>query len=233
MPHPTRISAQNSQYSSTGVGFHIRNDLNALTTAIYPLFPSQALALRRAHTCMCARIAAIRLLFSIRLRHQSDPKSRPNRKHFRCTLSTTYPHLLAKFTTATIQQPQSDHTTTARPHRHDYAATKQHPTNDPANPNQRTGKTCETTTTRQQNHTHTTATTPTSRPKNHPISLPVHLRFTCESLAPARHHFPILAAYNQGTIQPHLNHIHSTTESTNQADRIKQPSDPTRPNHAT
>lgn len=110
----TRISAQNSQYSSTGVGFQIRNDLNGHTSAIYPLFPSQARLLRRAHTSMRARIAATRLLFCIRVRHQTDPKSRPNRNNFRCTLSTSYPQSLVKFTTAPIQLRVSTFTTTTR-----------------------------------------------------------------------------------------------------------------------
>ena len=56
-----RNSAQNSQYSSTGVGFQIRNDLCATTTARYPLIPSQAPAPRRAHTSAGARTSAILL----------------------------------------------------------------------------------------------------------------------------------------------------------------------------
>lgn len=54
-----RISAQNSQYSSTGVGFQIRNDLYHHISAGYPLFPSQAPAPRRAHTSAGARTSAI------------------------------------------------------------------------------------------------------------------------------------------------------------------------------
>ena len=59
MPSMNRNSAQNSQYSSTGVGFQIRNDLCATTTARYPLIPSQAPAPRRAHTSAGARTSAI------------------------------------------------------------------------------------------------------------------------------------------------------------------------------
>lgn len=66
----TRKSAQNSQYSSTGVGFQIRNDLYDLISAGYPLFPSQAPASGRTHTCMCARKSAIFRRFSIRVRMQ-------------------------------------------------------------------------------------------------------------------------------------------------------------------
>lgn len=65
-----QISAQNSQYSSTGVGFLIRNDLYDLISAGYPLFPSQAPASGRTHTCMCARNSAIFRRFSIRVRMQ-------------------------------------------------------------------------------------------------------------------------------------------------------------------
>lgn len=66
----TRYSAQNSQYSSTGVGFQIRNDLYDLISAGYPLFPSQAPASGRIHTCMCARNSAIFRRFSIRVHMQ-------------------------------------------------------------------------------------------------------------------------------------------------------------------
>lgn len=218
MPHPTRISAQNSQYSSTGVGFQIRNDLNALTTAIYPLFPSQALALRRAHTCMCARIAAIRLLFSIRVRHQSDPKSRPNRNHFRSTLSTTYPHLLAKFTTATIQQPQSDHTTTARQHLHACTTSRKHLHNHTATTMQRPNNAQPTT---QQSPTNDQTkpakplprdykTTPTQpRQPQHAArkTIPYHFQFTCGSLASyLRRHDTISPSWPR-TIRVQSNHI--------------------------
>lgn len=66
----TRKSAQNSQYSSTGVGFQIRNDLYGDISARYPLFPSQAPASGRTHTCMCARKSAFFRRFSIRIRMQ-------------------------------------------------------------------------------------------------------------------------------------------------------------------
>lgn len=66
----TRESAQNSQYSSTGVGFLIRNDLYDHISASYPLFPSQAPASGRTHTCMCARKTAIFRRISIRVRLQ-------------------------------------------------------------------------------------------------------------------------------------------------------------------
>lgn len=66
----TRYSAQNSQYSSTGDGFQIRNDLYGHISARYPLFPSQAPASGRAHTCMCARKSAFFRRFSIRVRMQ-------------------------------------------------------------------------------------------------------------------------------------------------------------------
>lgn len=66
----TRKSTQNSQYSSTGVGFQIRNDLYGHISARYPLFPSQAPASGRTHTCMCARKSAFFRRFSIRIRMQ-------------------------------------------------------------------------------------------------------------------------------------------------------------------
>lgn len=66
----TRKSAQNSQYSSTGVGFQIRNDLYGHISARYPLFPSQAPASGRTHTCICARKSAFIRRFSIRIRLQ-------------------------------------------------------------------------------------------------------------------------------------------------------------------
>lgn len=69
----TRYSAQNSQYSSTGVGFQIRNDLYGHISARYPLFPSQAPASGRTHTCMCARKSAFFRRFSIRIRMQHVP----------------------------------------------------------------------------------------------------------------------------------------------------------------
>lgn len=66
----TRYSAQNSQYSSTGVGFQIRNDLYGQISARYHLFPSQAPAAGHTRTCMCARNSAIFRRFSIRVRMQ-------------------------------------------------------------------------------------------------------------------------------------------------------------------
>ena len=82
-------SAKNSQYSSTGVGFHIRNDLRAITTAHYPLSPSQAPALGHTHTCTCARIAAILLVISIRTQSQADPNSRPKTSYLMRTSSSS------------------------------------------------------------------------------------------------------------------------------------------------
>lgn len=66
MQIPQPKSAQNSQYSSTGVGFHIRNDLYPSTTARYALFPSQERALAPAYTCMSCTIAPIRLPMPLR-----------------------------------------------------------------------------------------------------------------------------------------------------------------------
>lgn len=66
----TRYSAQNSQYSSTGVGFQIRNDLYDHISAGYPLFPSQAPASGRTHTSAGARTSVIFLQICRRSRSQ-------------------------------------------------------------------------------------------------------------------------------------------------------------------
>lgn len=68
MVQMTRLSAQNSQYSSTGVGFQIRNDLYDHISAGYPIFPSQAPASGRTYTCMCAQSSAIFRRISIHVR---------------------------------------------------------------------------------------------------------------------------------------------------------------------
>ena len=163
-------SAQNSQYSSTGVGFHIRNDLCATTTGHYPLSPSQAPALRRTHTCTCARISAILLVISIRTQSQADPNSRPKTKHFMRTSSSSAFKKLNSYHTATHLQLNSD-----------YAATHLHFINSQVTTHQLLNSTIATTD-MQPRHPYNAA--------NKCVKL--CLRITCRSLASHLHlHDPI------------------------------------------
>ena len=101
---PQPKSAQNSQYSSTGVGFHIRNDLYPSTTARYNLYPSQRRAHAPTHTCMSSTIAPIRLPM-------------PLRKHAFIVISTTTSTDNSITTTSTT--PHHEHnTTSSAPYQH-------------------------------------------------------------------------------------------------------------------
>ena len=116
-------SAQNSQYSSTGVGFHIRNDLRATTTGHYPLSPSQAPALGHTHTCTCARISAILLVISIRTQSQADPNSRPKTSNLMRTSSSSVPRRLNSNSFTARWRLNSDHTAAHLQLNSDHAAT--------------------------------------------------------------------------------------------------------------
>lgn len=135
----TRYSAQNSQYSSTGVGFQIRNDLYGHISARYPLFPSQAPASGRTHTCMCARKSAFFRRFSIRVRMQHVTNTPAitcqymptsflaHHQHILNTNFTYTPGLISAFTTPTLLLP--GHSSTASHRRcRSILSTKQTPT---------------------------------------------------------------------------------------------------------
>lgn len=209
MAQSRQNSAQNSQYSSTGVGFHIRNDLRAITTGHYPLSPSQAPALGHTHTCTCARISAILLVISIRTQSQADPNSRPKTKHFMRTSSSSAPTRLnsRSFTarwrlhsnsTATLRQLNKDHTAahlqlnsnqtaTHLQLNSDYAATHLHFINSWSTTHQLLNSTIATPA-KQQRHPYNAA--------NKCVKL--CLRITCRSLASHLHlHDPI------ATSRPH------------------------------
>ena len=205
----TRISAQNSQYSSTGVGFLIRNDLCVKTTALYTHFPSQAPALGHTYTCTCARISAILLVISIRTQSQADPNSRPQTKQIMRTSSSSAPTRLnsRSFTarwrlhsnsTATLRQLNKDHTAahlqlnsnqtaTHLQLNSDYAATHLH---------------FITSWTKTHQLLNSTIATPDKQPR-HPYNaankcVKLCLRITCRSLASHLHlHDPI------ATSRPH------------------------------
>ena len=182
-------SAQNSQYSSTGVGFHIRNDLRAITTGHYPLSPSQAPALGHTHTCTCARIAAILLVISIRTQSQADPNSRPKTKHFMRTSSSS-----------ALQKLNSNHTATHLQLNSDYAATHLH------------FITPWSTTHQLLN---STIATPDKQPR-HPYNaankcVQLCLRITCRSLASYLHFHDPIAPSRPRTITAKLNLICSSS----------------------
>ena len=203
MAQSRQNSAQNSQYSSTGVGFHIRNDLRATTTGHYPLSPSQAPALRHTHTCTCARISAIFRRISIRTQSQADPNSRPKTKHFMRTSSSsalrqlnsnhtathlqlnsdyaaTHLHFITPWT-KTHQLLNSNHTATHLQLNSDYAATHLHFINSPVKTHQLLNSTIATTD-KQPRHPYNAA--------NKYVQL--CLRITCRSLASHLHlHDPI------------------------------------------
>lgn len=177
----TRNSAQNSQYSSTGVGFQIRNDLYDLISAGYPLFPSQAPASGRTHTCMCARNSAIFRRFSIRVRMQYVTNTQaitgqymPTSflAHYQRIHKTNFTSpwaLISAFSTATLLLPGHSSTTSHLR--------------------------CSTY--------HSSKQTPTACRKNAYTTLAGHLKFTCESLAISTCYRHTAAAYNQGTIEVH------------------------------
>lgn len=91
MTNPQPKSAQNSQYSSTGVGFHIRNDLYPYATARYTRYPSQRRAPAPAHTCMSTTIAPIRLPISMR-KHAFIVISATTSTDNTITTTSTSPH---------------------------------------------------------------------------------------------------------------------------------------------
>lgn len=175
----TRKSAQNSQYSSTGVGFQIRNDLYGHISARYPLFPSQAPASGRTHTCMCARKSAFFRRFSIRIRLQHVTNTPAitcqymltsflaHYQRIHNTNFTSHWSLISAFTTATLLI--TGHSSTASHLRYNCILS--------------------------------TMQTPTACRKIAYTTLAVHLRVTCESLAISTCYRHTAAAYNQGTIE--------------------------------
>lgn len=209
MAQSRQNSAQNSQYSSTGVGFHIRNDLRAITTGHYPLSPSQAPALGHTHTCTCARISAILLVISIRTQSQADTNSRPKTSYLMRTSSSSALMRLNSHSfatrwrlhsdyagtslrlnsdhTAAHLQLNSDHTDTHLQLNSDYAATHLHFINHRLTTHQLLNSTIATTA-KQPRHPYNAA--------NKCVQL--CLRITCRSLASHLHlHDPI------ATSRPH------------------------------
>lgn len=175
----TRKSAQNSQYSSTGVGFQIRNDLYGRISARYPLFPSQAPASGRAHTCMYARKSAFFRRFSIRIRLQHITNTPAitcqymptsflaHYQRIHNTNFTSTSTLINAFTTATLLL-------------HGHSSTASH---------------------QRCSNILTTMQTPTACRIIAQTTLADHLKFTCELLAISTCYRHTAAAYNQGTIE--------------------------------
>ena len=115
MTNPQPKSAQNSQYSSTGVGFHIRNDLYPSTTAHYTLYPSQGRAPAPAYTCMSTTIAPIRLPISMR-KHAFIVISTTTSTDNSITTTSTSPHQEPGITLPTPNQHIHTNITTTQLH---------------------------------------------------------------------------------------------------------------------
>lgn len=128
---PQPKSAQNSQYSSTGVGFHIRNDLFPYATARYPLYPSQRRALAPAYTCMSSTIAPIRLPMPKR-RHALIVISATTSTDNSITTTSTSPHQEPGTTLPTPDQHvHTNFTTTQQHHITNTEPTQLHPKSRP------------------------------------------------------------------------------------------------------
>ena len=194
MAKSTRISAQNSQYSSTGVGFQIRNDLCATTTARYPLIPSQAPAPRRAHTSAGARTSAIFLQICRRsrshvvvnansMRIDVVPTSFSMPMQPLCDFNFTSPSMRLNFKPSTAQLRRNHCTSTTQCLPINFTTTLHILTNHSTTP-------CIDL----PNYIDATQCDPISRPRISPKSLADHLQFTCESLELARPYAPIHAA---------------------------------------
>ena len=194
MAKSTRISAQNSQYSSTGVGFQIRNDLCATTTAHYPIFPSQAPAPRRAHTSAGARTSAILLQICRRsrshvvvnansMRIDIVPTSFSMPMQPLCDFNFTSPWSRLNLMPSTAQLRRNHCTSTTQCLPINFTTTLHILTNHSTTP-------CKDLT----NYFDATQCNPISRSKISPKSLADHLQFTCESLELARPYAPIHAA---------------------------------------
>ena len=179
----TRISAQNSQYSSTGVGFQIRNDLCATTTARYPLIPSQAPAPRRAHTSAGARTSAILLQICRRSRSHVVVNANSMRIDIVPTSFSMPMQPLCDFNFTHSQVHFYFMPSTAQLRRNHCTSTLHILTNHSTTP-------CIDL----PNYINATQCDPISRPRISPKSLAGHLRFTCESLELARPYAPIHAA---------------------------------------
>ena len=194
MAKSTRNSAQNSQYSSTGVGFQIRNDLCATTTARYPLIPSQAPAPRRAHTSAGARTSAIFLQICRRsrshvvvnansMRIDIVPTSFSMPMQPLCDFNFTSPWSRLNFKPSTAQLRRNHCTSTTQCLPINFTTTLHILTNNSTTP-------CIDL----SNYIDATQCDPISRPRISPKTLADHLQFTCESLELARPYAPIHAA---------------------------------------
>ena len=190
----TRKSAQNSQYSSTGVGFQIRNDLYGHISARYPLFPSQAPASGRTHTCMCARKSAIFLQICRRsrshvvvnansMRIDIVPTSFSKPMQPLCDVDFTHSQVHFYFMPSTAQLRRNHCTSATQCLPINFTTTLHILTNNSTTP-------CIDL----SNYIDATQCDPISRPRISPKTLADHLRFTCESLELARPYAPIHAA---------------------------------------
>lgn len=190
----TRKSAQNSQYSSTGVGFQIRNDLCATTTARYPLIPSQAPAPRRAHTSAGARTSAIFLQICRRsrkhivvnansMRIDIVPTSFSMPMQPLCDFNFTSPWSRLNLMPSTAQLRRNHCTSTTQCLPINFTTTLHILTNHSTTP-------CIDL----PYYIDATQCDPISRPRISPKTLADHLQFTCESLELARPYAPIHAA---------------------------------------
>lgn len=175
----TRYSAQNSQYSSTGVGFQIRNDLYGHISVRYPLFPSQAPASGRTHTCMCARKSAFFRRFSIRIRLQNVINTQAITGQY---MPTSFLAHYQRIHNSYFTSPRSLISTSTTPTLHlpGHSSTTSH-------------LRCSSILSTMQ--------TPTACRKIAYTTLADHLKITCESLATSTCYRHTAATYNQGTIE--------------------------------
>ena len=194
MTKSTRNSAQNSQYSSTGVGFQIRNDLYDHISASYPLFPSQAPAPRRAHTSAGARTSAIFLQICRRSRSHVVVNANSRRIDIvptsfsmpmqpLCDFNFTHSQVHFYFMPSTAQLRRNHCTSATQCLTINFTTTLNVLTNHSTTP-------CIDLSI----YIDATQCDPISRPRISPKSLAGHLRFTCESLELARPYAPIHAA---------------------------------------
>ena len=175
----TRKSAQNSQYSSTGVGFQIRNDLYAHISARNLLFPSQAPASGRTHTCMCARKSAFFRRIYIRIRMQ----------HVTYTLAITCQYMPTSFL-AHYQRIHNIYFASTQPLISAFTTAALFLTSHSSAHSQL-----------RCSNIQSTMQTPTACRKIAQTTLANHLKFTCKSLAISTCYRHTAAAYNQGTIE--------------------------------
>ena len=185
----TRISAQNSQYSSTGVGFQIRNDLYAHISAGYPLFPSQAPASGRTHTCMCARKSTFFLQICRRSRRHVVVNANSMRNNIvptsfsmpmqpLCDFNFTHSQVHFYFMPSTAKLRRNHCTSTTQCLPINFTTTLQHLPLDQADPN----------------------SLPKNCPDNTCRSLEVHLRVTCDIDMLSTYNRRVQSGHNRGSL---------------------------------